>query len=128
MVKQLTILCLASLLLTACYGYNAPKKPKNLISKTKMVNVLLDLNLINAVPRGENKKKLENNNLITAQYIYKKHGIDSLQFALSNDYYAFYVDDYEAVFKKVKDSLELLKEKHKALLDQEILERKNAEK
>ena len=103
MVKQLTILYLASLLLTACYGYNAPKKPKNLISKTKMVNVLIDLNLINAVPRGENKKKLENNNLITAQYIYKKHGIDSLQFALSNDYYAFYVDDYEAVFKKVKD-------------------------
>jgi len=68
MLKQFTILCIASLLLTACYGYDAPKKPKNLIPKSTMVNVLLDLNLINAVPRGENKKKLENNNLITAQY------------------------------------------------------------
>ena len=36
--------------------------------------------------------------------------IDSLQFALSSDYYAFYIDDYDDIYKKVRDSLKLLKE------------------
>lgn len=128
MLKQFTILCIASLLLTACYGYDAPKKPENLIPKSIMVNILLDLNIISAFPNNENKKKLVKNNVLAAQYVYIKYNVDSLQFALSNNYYAFYVEDYEDIYVKIKDSLEVLKEKYKAKLDQEIQAIRKAEK
>ena len=128
MLKQFTILCIASLLLTACYGYDAPKKPENLIPKSIMVNMLLDLNIISAFPNNEDKKKLVENNVLAAQYVYKKYHVDSLQFALSNNYYAFYVEDYEDIYVKIKDSLEVLKEKYKTKLDQEIQAIRKAEK
>ena len=128
MLKQFTILCIASLLLTACYGYDAPKKPENLIPKSIMVNMLLDLNIISAFPNNEDKKKLVENNVLAAQYVYKKYNIDSLQFALSNNYYAFYVEEYEDIYIKIKDSLEVLKEQYKTKLDEEIQAKRKSKK
>ncbi len=98
------------LMATACYKYNKPKKPENLISKDKMIDIIMDVRLLSSA-NGQNKSTLQKNNVQAEAYIYKKYNIDSLQFALSNDYYAYYVDDYEAIYAKVRDSLEGLKSK-----------------
>lgn len=111
------------LLATACYKYDKPKKPKNLISKEKMVNIIMDVRLLSSA-NGKNKTTLENNNLQSETYIYKKYNIDSLQFALSNAYYAYYVDDYLEIYNKVKDSLATLKEEFSELAEKEKQEKK----
>ncbi|GAA4232985.1 hypothetical protein GCM10022291_08970 [Postechiella marina] len=126
MLKKLTVLVILSLLLTACYQYNEPKKPDNLISKKKMANILIDLRLIRSVT-GNNKKVLDTHNVKAAQYVYKKYDIDSLQFALSNNYYAFHVQEYEDIYALMKDSLDGLKIKYKTLIDEETKAKKKAD-
>ncbi|MFD1614298.1 DUF4296 domain-containing protein [Gelatiniphilus marinus] len=111
------------LLATACYKYDKPKKPGNLIPKEKMVNIIMDVRLLSSA-NGANKTVLEKNNLQAEAYIYKKYNIDSLQFALSNNYYAYFVDDYNAIYEKVKDSFQVLKTKYADLAKQEEQEKK----
>jgi hypothetical protein len=126
MFKPLSLLIITTLLLTACYQYKEPKKPENLISKEKMTHILIDLQLIKSVS-GNNKKALDTQNVKPAQYIYKKYNVDSLQFALSNNYYAFHVADYEEIYTKMKDSLEELKVMYKDLIDEEAKAKKQAD-
>ncbi|WOD45158.1 DUF4296 domain-containing protein [Hwangdonia lutea] len=115
----ITVLFLA----TACFKYDKPKKPKNLIPKEKMVHIIMDVRLLSSA-NGTNKTILDNNNLQAEIYVYNKYGIDSLQFALSNDYYAYYIDDYKAIYDKVKDSFEVLKTKYADLALKEEAEKK----
>lgn len=96
------------LLATACYEFKTPEKPKNLISKGKMVDILIDVKLL-ASANNKNRKVLRDSGINRSTYVFYKHNIDSLQFALSNDYYAFHIKEYEAIYAKVKDSLETLK-------------------
>lgn len=105
-----------TLLLTviSCAKLKGPEKPKNLISKDKMVSVLIDAKLLTSA-NSANKLVMRDAGVNLNTYIYEKHDIDSLQFALSNSYYAFHVDDYEAIYSKVTDSLEKLKEKLKEI-------------
>jgi len=123
MLKRLLAYFVFVLLATACYKYDKPKKPENLISKEKMVNIILDVRLLSSA-NGANKTTLEKNNLQIETYVYKKFNIDSLQFALSNNYYAYYVDDYKDIYDKVKDSLEVLKNKVDDLVKHEEQEKK----
>ena len=123
MLKRLLAYFAIILIATACYKYDKPKKPKNLIPKDKMAHIIMDVRLLSSA-NGANKITLEKNNLKTETYIYKKYNIDSLQFALSNDYYAYYVDDYKAIYDKVNDSLEVLKTKFADLAIQEEKEKK----
>lgn len=112
--KRLTLYIGIVLFVTACYQYSKPEKPKNLISKEKMVDVLIDIKLISSA-NGANKKILKNHGINSESYIFKKHDIDSLQFALSSEYYAFNIKEYEEVYAKVKDSLGQLKDIYKKL-------------
>lgn len=115
--RQLVIYGTIVLFVASCYKYNEPEKPKNLISKDKMVNILIDLKLINS---GSSKDKRTMKNVgVDQEYIFSKYNIDSLQFALSNAYYAFHVEEYEAIYSKAKDSLEGLNTFYQDLLDKE---------
>lgn len=80
-------------------------KPDNLIPGEKMVDILYDLALINAA-KSTNPGILEDNGIETMDYLYKKHGIDSLQFARSDLYYASRPLDYEAIYKRLELRLE----------------------
>lgn len=122
-LKRLIAYFVLVLLATACYKYDKPKKPKDLIPKDKMVNIIMDIRLLSSA-NGKNKTTLEKNNLQSESYIYKKYNIDSLQFALSNNYYAYYVDDYMEIYDKVKDSLGALKDKFSDLVKKEEQEKK----
>lgn len=124
MILKRLLACFTMVLLaTACYKYDKPKKPKNLIPKDKMVNIIMDVRLLSSA-NGTNKTTLEKNNLQAQTYIYKKYNIDSLQFAQSNDYYAYYIDDYKDIYDKVKDSLEALQSKFSDLALKEEEEKK----
>ncbi|MDO5978433.1 DUF4296 domain-containing protein [Flavivirga spongiicola] len=120
-LKRLTIYLSIILLASACYNLDKPKKPDNLISKEKMVDILIDAKII-ASANSVNRKIMEDHGVKLNTYVYTKHNIDSLQFALSNEYYAFHIKDYEAIYIKVKDSLELLKVKFEEEEEKERIE------
>ncbi|TWO33741.1 DUF4296 domain-containing protein [Seonamhaeicola sediminis] len=119
-LKRLLLLLASILTIVACSG---PKKPKLLISKKKMVNILIDAKLI-ATANGVNKKTMQDSGVYPNTYIYNKYSIDSAQFAESNTYYTYNIKDYEEIYQIVKDSLDKLKEHYTALREEE---RKKAE-
>jgi len=77
------------------------KEPKHLIEKEKMVNIMYDLSLLDAM-KVENPALMDSFKNNSNQYIYKKYKIDSVQFAQSNIYYAADYKEYEKMFNKVK--------------------------
>ena len=82
---------------------NSIEKPKNLIDKDKMIDILYDITLLEAIKtqniNGGITVKMGN------QYIYKKYKIDSIQFVKSNKYYASDINEYKNMFEKVKEKL-----------------------
>ncbi len=119
MIKTLKYFLLVALVIS-CKNNNIekPKKPDNLISTDKMIEVIYDISLINSV-KGVNKKIIEHKGISPEDYIYKRHDIDSLQFALSNEYYAYNLKTYEAIYYNVKEKLEEDKNKFQAIIDAE---------
>ncbi|WP_147677266.1 DUF4296 domain-containing protein [Algibacter pacificus] len=116
--RFLTYLGMA-LLVTACYQFKEPKKPKNLISKEKMVDILIDSKIIGS-SNITNRRIMENHGVDLKTYVFKKHNIDSLQFVESNTYYTFHIKEYNEIYQKVKDSLEVLKVFYQNLEKKEI--------
>lgn len=100
---------LITLILVSCHKVKKPPKPDNLISKKEMVNILLDISLLRSA-EGANKIKIQNEGYTVESYVYKRHNIDSAQFALSNNYYSYNLDTYKDIYKQVEDSLTSLKE------------------
>ena len=109
--------------LVSCSGNKKPDKPENLISKEKMVNVLIDMSLLSSA-KGINKSKIENNGIMPESYVYKKHNIDSLQFVDSNSYYTYNLDEYQDIIKKVTDSLNKLRENYNTLVEEAAEEKR----
>lgn len=93
------------ILLIGCNSSDRPKKPDNLISQDKMSDIIYDVFLLNSA-KGINKKVLENTGVLPQDYVFQKHNIDSLQFALSNNYYAYDAKTYEDIMKKVKERID----------------------
>ena len=97
------------------FGCNSSsvEKPINLIDKDKMVEILYDISLLEAIKtqniNGGISVKTGND------FIYKKYKIDSIQFAKSNKYYASDIEDYKKMFETVKEKLnaEILKNEGK---------------
>lgn len=110
------------LVVLSCNNIERPKKPDNLISKDKMVDVITDISLMNAA-KGLNKDLLEKNAINPANYIYEKYDIDSTQFAASNNYYAYDVKEYEKIYTRVKERLEKKKAEYNLLQEQDKKEK-----
>lgn len=94
-----------ALLFVSCQNVEEVKEPENLIPEAKMVEVLTDLSILNSA-RNYNKRILEETGLKPDAYLYEKHGIDSLQLAKSNEYYAKNYERLESIYKRVKVNLE----------------------
>jgi uncharacterized protein DUF4296 len=119
MIKTLKYILLIALIIS-CKNNNIerPKKPNNLISKDKMIEIIYDISIINSA-KGVNKKLIENKGISPEDYIYERHNIDSLQFALSNEYYAYNLKTYEAIYNSVKEKLEKDKKHFQAIIKAE---------
>ncbi|WP_052172490.1 DUF4296 domain-containing protein [Psychroserpens jangbogonensis] len=116
MIKRISLLIFILGLCIACNHIEKPKKPKNLIAKNKMVNILFDVFIFNAA-KGADKRKLENNNVTPTVYIYEKYQIDSLQFVKSNEYYAYDIKAYESMINKVEERIKTKKAKYQKEID-----------
>lgn len=81
------------------------EEPENLIPAEKMVSILNDLAILNAA-RTTKIGILEDNGIESMKFIFKKHGIDSTQFVLSDRYYASRPIEYESIYSKVEAMLE----------------------
>ncbi|MDB2494564.1 DUF4296 domain-containing protein [Flavobacteriaceae bacterium] len=91
----------------SCQDVQKPEIPTNLISQEDMVGILTDVYVSNAA-RNVNNKLLRNKNIKLDSVIFIKYKVDSLQFALSNDYYSSNLDIYRELLIKVQEKLKVL--------------------
>ena len=102
-MKKLLFIVL-SVLVLSCDSHTAPK-PKYLLDKDEMVNVLYDIALLQSI-KSFQPAVLDTNNVDAHTYIYKKYKIDSLTFVQNHAYYASDIEDYEKMEKKVSDRIQ----------------------
>jgi ribonuclease D len=101
MKRNIAVICLLFLIVSCNHTID---KPKNLIEKDKMVNILYDLSLLEAIKAQHINGGLDNKT--ANKYIYEKYKIDSVQLAQSNKYYASDIEEYKKIFEQVKAKLE----------------------
>ena len=107
MNKYLYILIL-SIFLGACTSNTILKKPKNLIPKEQMVDLLTDIFIADG---GDHIKNLNlQRNVNYFPYVFKKYQIDTTRFKESNYYYTSRIDDYDEILQQVDARLKALKQ------------------
>lgn len=104
---RLTCLIFFMIYFISCQDVQKPEIPTNLISQEDMVGILTDVYVSNAA-RNVNNKLLRNKNIKLDSVIFIKYKVDSLQFALSNDYYSSNLDIYRELLIKVQEKLKVL--------------------
>ncbi|RIV70672.1 DUF4296 domain-containing protein [Flagellimonas aequoris] len=81
------------------------KKPENLIPKEKMADILNDLAILNASTSAASNK-FEDSGINIMEFLYKKYGIDSVQFSQSDLYYASVPLEYQSIYENIDAKLE----------------------
>ena len=112
-MKKVSVLFFCFALFVGCQN-NPIEKPDNLIDQDKMVDIMFDISVLEAM-KSQTTVVLETNNINPNTYIYKKHNIDSLQFAKSDKYYASDVKKYKEIFDAVNKRIEEQIEESKKL-------------
>ena len=138
MKRIVIVICLIAFL--SC-NEKTIEKPENLIPRDQMVEIIYDLAIINAAKKT-NPNYLIINDIEAMPFVYKKYGIDSLQFVESDIYYASIPQEYEAMYKivearlanekseydkikvKASDSVKKVAEEQRQMLRQEAIKRK----
>lgn len=98
------------------------KTPDRLIEKDKMVNIIYDLALLEAI-KIQNPSSLDSFKINPNDYIFKKYKIDSLQFSQNNIYYAADYKEYKKMFEEIKSRLD----KNKITVEKLIKDQKKKE-
>ncbi|MFT5242142.1 MAG: ABC-type Na+ efflux pump permease subunit [Glaciecola sp.] len=120
-MKRILIFLIA-ISIIGCNYVDKPIKPENLISEDKMVDVLYDVFILTSA-KGTSKGILEANGIYPENYVFEKHKIDSLQFALSNEYYGFRVEEYESIIARVEERFNADRLKVQAKIDKEAADK-----
>lgn len=76
------------------------KEPKRLIEKDKMIDIMYDLSLLEAM-KYQNPFSLDSVNSDPKSFVLKKYKVDSLQFAQSNIYYAADYNTYKEMYDEI---------------------------
>ncbi|WP_163400574.1 DUF4296 domain-containing protein [Flavobacterium fluviatile] len=103
------------------------KEPENLIEKEKMVDIIYDLSVLDAI-KYQQPLSLDSVESNPAKFIFKKYKVDSLQFARSNMYYAADFDTYKEMFDEISARLEKEKKSTEKKLKAEEKKAKEAKK
>lgn len=96
------------LLVFSCNSKTKFKEPEDLISKEKMIDLLVDLHLGVAAQNIKNKNLERDKNYLA--FVFEKYHIDSTRFAVSNTYYMSNIEEYEDMFEEVQKQIEVLRE------------------
>jgi hypothetical protein len=107
---------------------NGVKKPSKLIEEEKMIDILYDMSILDAL-NSSNPVILADNNIVSRTYIYKKYAIDSLQFIENTTYYAADLKKYKKMYETVENRIIENKKVADSLLKiEQEKEAKNAER
>ena len=120
MKKSISLLAILALL--GCKE-DLVKKPDLLIEKSKMMDIMYDLALLEAI-KYQNPAVLDSNQIRPKQFIYKKYKIDSLQLAQNNRYYAADYKNYKVMFESVVKRIESEKKRANAIIKLEEKKKK----
>lgn len=101
-MRLITLLLAFLLVLISCTS--AIEKPKKLIEKDKMVDILYDIALLEAIKSqnvngGISSKKAN-------EFLFKKYKIDSLQWEENNKFYASDIEEYKKMYEEVKKRIQ----------------------
>ena len=106
-MNKLIYSLLLSIFITACTSNTIIEKPKNLIPKEQMVDLLTDILLANGADNIKNINLQRNVNYFPL--VFEKHQIDTTRFKESSYYYTSKIDDYDEIFEQVDQRLKALK-------------------
>jgi hypothetical protein len=120
MKKSISLLAILALL--GCKE-DLVNKPDLLIEKSKMMDIMYDLALLEAI-KYQNPAVLDSNQIRPKQFIYKKYKIDSLQLAQNNKYYAADYKSYKVMFESVVKRIENEKKRVNAVIKLEEKKKK----
>lgn len=103
-LKMRLITLLLAFLLVFISCTSAIEKPKKLIEKDKMVDILYDIALLEAIKSqnvngGISSKKAN-------EFLFQKYKIDSLQWEENNKYYAADIEEYKKMYEEVKKRIQ----------------------
>ena len=101
-MKKIVLFIIALLFFTISCKDTTVKKPKNLIERKKMVDIIYDLALLEAA-KSQTSGTLSYPKPI--EFIKNKYKVDSLTFAQSTQYYASDIKDYKKMYNEVKERL-----------------------
>jgi hypothetical protein len=101
MKKNILLITALFFIITSCKDEIIPK-PKNLVSKDKMEDIIYDLAILEAA-RTQNSSV--QNYPKPTEFIKNKYKVDSLTFAKSTQYYASDIKEYKKMYDAVKDRL-----------------------
>lgn len=90
------------------------EKPKNLIPPKQMEVILYDAALRGAAQKHTEQGTVGNTTAAEWRALYKKHGVDSAQLAVSIQFYAARPGEYAALYQRVAARLQEAKEKAEA--------------
>jgi hypothetical protein len=117
-MKKLLGVLTALILLASCQDIDRTPKPDNLIPEDKMVEVLTELSILHGA-RSYNKSLMEEKGINAYPYLTNKFGIDSVQLVQSNNYYAENYKEYQMIYDRVKERLEILMEQYDSIREME---------
>ena len=98
------ILLIISLLALGCQSVEKPEMPEDLIARDVMIDILTDAYLSNAA-KSVNNKIIRQRGIKLDSFIYKKYGIDSVQFVRSHAWYNSDLSTYEGMFVEIETRL-----------------------
>jgi hypothetical protein len=103
-MKKLLVFLTLGMLLLNCNS-NTIEKPNNLLDEDQMVAILYDLYVVNAI-KSSNINYIQEHNITSANYIFQKYKVDSLQFSQSDLYYASDIEEYEKMYQRVTERIQ----------------------
>lgn len=112
--------------LASCTSNTILEKPKDLIPKDTMVLLLTDLFIAKSAFIEKNTLNERKVNYIPL--IYNKYKIDSSRFSTSNFYYTSKLEEYELIYKEVKEGLEKKKLEIEEIIKKNVGKKKTLEK
>ena len=102
-MKKLLIPFLAIFIFITSCNETAVKAPENLIDENKMVDIIYDLSLLDAIKtQGIANQQIYPS---TTEFLKKKYNIDSITFANNSKYYASDIKNYKKMYDRVNDRL-----------------------
>jgi hypothetical protein len=121
-MKNFVFIILVLFLVVSCKK-ELVKEPKRLIEKGKMIDIMYDLSILDAI-KYQKPLSLDSMDASPKKFILQKYKVDSLQFAQSNMYYAADYENYKEMFDQIAKRIEKNQRKADSLV--KIAEKKAA--